>query len=184
MSVKYKFHNPEALYYITFATVNWVDVFTRNSYKDILINSFRHCIEKKGLEVYAYTIMTNHVHLIAAARGKEKLENILRDMKKFTAFEVIRAIINNPQESRREWLLELFERAGKANSHNGRYQFWQQDNHPVELSSNEMMEQKLDYIHRNAVESGIVYEPHHYIYSSAGHYAGKGNNLLPVKSLN
>src|ERR1051325_2635698 len=97
MSVKYKFHNPEALYYITFATVNWVDVFTRNSYKDILINSFRHCIEKKGLEVYAYTIMTNHVHLIAAARGKEKLENILRDMKKFTAFEVIRAIINNPR---------------------------------------------------------------------------------------
>ncbi len=138
---------------------------------------------KKGLELYAYTLMTNHVHLIAATSGKEKLENILRDMKKFTAFEIIGAIMKNPEESRREWLLQMFEKAGKANSQNTHYQFWQHDNHPIELSSNEVIDQKLNYIHNNAVEAGIVYEPHHYVYSSAGQYAGQGPGVLAVKFL-
>jgi putative transposase len=183
MSVKYKFRNPEGLHFVTFATVNWVDVFTRNIYKDILISSIKHCIEKKGLEVYAYTIMTNHVHLIIAASGTEKPENIMRDMKKFTAFEIIGAIMKNKQESRREWMMEIFEKAGKANSHNTKHQFWQQDNHPIELTTNEMMQQRLDYIHNNAVDAGIVYEPEHYVYSSAAQYAGKEQGLLPIKFL-
>jgi REP element-mobilizing transposase RayT len=183
MSVKYKFSNPEGLYFITFATVNWTDVFTRNIYKDILINSLKHCIEYKGLEVYAYTIMTNHVHLIAASSGKEKMEHIMRDMKKFTAYEIINTIKENRQESRREWLLEIFEKAGRANSNNTKYQFWQQDNHPIELQTNDMIEQRLNYIHNNAVEAGIVYEPHHYVYSSAAQYAGKETGLLPIKFL-
>ena len=183
MSVKYKFRNPEGLYFITFATVNWIDVFTRNIYKDILIKSIHYCIEQKGLEVYAYTIMTNHVHLIAASNGKEKMEDIMRDMKKFTAYEIINSIKENRQESRREWLIDLFEKAGKANSHNTKHQFWQQDNHPIELQTNEMIQQRLDYIHNNAVEAGIVYEPHHYVYSSAAQYAGKEQGLLPIKFL-
>jgi|GEM_PF-5850452 len=64
MSRSYKFHDPEGTYFITFATVEWVDVFTRRAYKNILVDSLKHCQEKKGLLLYAWVIMSNHVHLI------------------------------------------------------------------------------------------------------------------------
>jgi len=109
--------------------------------------------------------------------GTQKIvmQDILRDMKKHTAKAVLKAIADNPQESRKAWMLWMFERAGKRNPNNQQYQFWQQHNQPIELWSNEMMQQKLDYIHQNPVEAGYVAEPEHYLYSSAIDYAdGKG----------
>lgn len=73
-----------------------------------------------------------------------------------------------------------FERAGKKNSNNTRYQFWQQDYHPIELSTNDMLEQKIDYIHDNPVRSGLVYEAESYIYSSASSYAGRPEKVIDV----
>jgi hypothetical protein len=81
---------------------------------------------------------------------------------------------------RKEWLVWLFERAGKNNSNNTRYQFWQQHNHPIELSTNEIIEQKLEYIHQNPVEAGIVLRPEDYLYSSAINYAGMPEKLIEV----
>ena len=69
-------------------------------------------------------------------------------------------------------MLWMFERAGKRNPNNKNYQFWQQHNHPIEIHDNTLMEQKLEYIHRNPVESGIVREPEDYLYSSASDYCG------------
>ena len=63
MSRKYKFHNPEGVYFVSFAVQSWVDVFTRNVYKDILIENLIYCQNNKGLEIFAWSIMTNHVHL-------------------------------------------------------------------------------------------------------------------------
>ena len=96
----------------------------------------------------------------------------MRDMKKFTSFKLLRAILENPQESRREWLLKMFEEKGRRNSNNTKFQFWQQDNHPVELSSNEMMEQRLNYLHNNPIKAGFVRLAEDYLYSSANDYAG------------
>ncbi len=93
-------------------------------------------------------------------------------MKKYTSKAIIKAIEENPQESRKEWLLWFFERAGKKNSNNSKYQFWQQNNKPIELSNSKILEQKLNYIHNNPVEEGIVFESHEYRYSSAVDYAG------------
>jgi len=76
-----------------------------------------------------------------------------------------------------------FERAGKRNPNNKKYQFWQQNNHPIELFDNTIMDQKLDYIHMNPVVSGIVKEPEHYLYSSAIDYAG-GKGILPILLIN
>jgi REP element-mobilizing transposase RayT len=64
MSVKYKFHSPDGLYFISFATVFWVDVFTRPQYKDIVLQSWRHCQAEKGLQLHAWVIMTNNKHMI------------------------------------------------------------------------------------------------------------------------
>ena len=68
-------------------------------------------------------------------------------------------------------MLELFRKAGAANSRNSEYQFWRQDNHPMELYSAAFIFQKLNYIHNNPVEAGIVDRPEHYLYSSARDYA-------------
>jgi REP element-mobilizing transposase RayT len=172
VSTKYKFRNPDGLYFVTFATVGWVDVFTRKDYKDILIGSIRHCQREKGLVVYAYVIMSNHAHMIIARRGEINLEDIMRDLKKYTSSAILKAIQENEQESRREWMLEIFREAGRQNSNNVRYQFWRQDNHPIELDTNRLQDQKLEYIHNNPVEAGLVDDPKSYIYSSARDYEG------------
>jgi REP element-mobilizing transposase RayT len=180
VSRKYKIRNQDKLHFVTFTVIHWLDVFIRREYKDIFLDSLRYCQKNKGLEVCAYCIMSSHVHMIIGRNGEESLEGIIRDIKKFTSVKIIEAIKANPQESRKEWLVWLFERAGKNNGNNTRYQFWQQHNHPIELSTNEITDQKLEYIHQNPVEAGIVLRPEEYLYSSAINYAGMPEKLIEV----
>ena len=170
MSRGYKFHDQERPYFVTFSVVRWIDVFTRREYKDILVDSLNYCIENKGLELYAWVIMSNHVHLIIGTKD-QPMQDILRDIKRHTSKMLIKAISENAQESRRDWLLWFFEREGRQNPSNEIYQFWQQGNHPIELWSDSVIDQKLDYIHNNPVTAGWVDEPEHYLYSSARDYA-------------
>ncbi|MFZ7117180.1 MAG: transposase, partial [Bacteroidota bacterium] len=100
------------------------------------------------------------------------LPDIMRDLKKFTAYKNIGAIMESPQESRREWMFKLFKQAGENNSNNTNWQFWQQDNHPIELTDATMQEQRLNYIHENPVRAGFVYKAEDYVYSSACDYGG------------
>lgn len=181
MSRKYKFRNPEALYFVKFATVNWIDVFTRHVYKDILVGRLNYCIAYKGLVVYAWVVMSNHVHLVVERRG-DKLENVLRDMKKHTSKIIIDAIKENPQESRKEWMLWMFERAGSKNSSNKTYQFWQQHNQPIELTRQAFdIDNTIDYIHSNPVKAGFVERPEDYLYSSARYFSG-AKGLVNIES--
>ena len=166
MSSNYKFHDQDRPYFVTFTVVKWIDVFTRTEYRNIIVESLKYCIDNKGLQLYAWVIMSNHVHLIMGTKDK-LMQDILRDMKRHTSKIIIKAISGNIQESRRDWLLWFFERAGKGNPNNEQYQFWQQGNHPIELWSNEVIDQKLDYIHNNPVMAGWVDKPEHYLYSSA-----------------
>ena len=87
----YKIRNKEEIHFITFAVVEWIDVFTRKQYRDILLESIRYCQNEKGLILYAWCIMSNHVHLMAAAKDNN-LSDILRDFKKFTSKQIIAAI--------------------------------------------------------------------------------------------
>lgn len=91
-------------------------------------------------------------------------------MKQFTAKRILKAIEENTEESRREWMLWMFERAGKKVSSHEKYQFWQHDNHPIELNYNAILPQKLDYQHKNPVEAGLVTRPEDWLYSSAKNY--------------
>ena len=172
MPSKYKINNHQDIYFITFAVVEWVDALSRPYYKDILIDSFKHCQQNKGLIIYAYVIMNNHVHMIESAAEGYNLSDILRDMKKFTSKKIIAAIEDNIQESRKSWMLWLFRSNGERNFNNQVYQFWQQDNHPICLDNTIMLKQRLNYLHNNPVKDGIVEEPQHYVYSSARDYTG------------
>jgi putative transposase len=176
----YRFDNPDGIYFVTFAVVDWVDVFTRKQYVEIVLESLRYCQEAKGLELYAWCVMSNHVHLIASCNlPTQTLSDILRDFKKYTSKKIIEAIQTIP-ESRSEWMLHRFAWAGEHNSNNKNYQFWQQDNHPEELYSADFTQQKLRYIHENPVKAGIVDEPQHYNYSSAKDYYANQKGLLSV----
>lgn len=173
MSRNYKFHNPEGLYFVSFAVVGWLDVFTRNEYKDLIVDSLTFCQQKKGMEIHAWCIMTNHVHLIFRSIANQKPELVLGDFKRFTSRSIIKAIQENSRESRKEFLLDYFKKEAEKSSNTTNYQFWRHDNKPIELWSNEVIQQKIEYIHNNPVEEGIVFRPEDYKYSSASDYAGE-----------
>lgn len=102
MSNKYKFNDPNELYFVSFAVVYWIDLFIRNEYKEIVLKSWKHCIQQKGFEIYGWCIMTSHIHMIIGTHG-DKMENIMRDMKRYTSVNLHAAIKRHPQESRKEW---------------------------------------------------------------------------------
>jgi hypothetical protein len=104
--------------------------------------------------------------------NQNKLEDIMRDMKRHTSENLKAAIRANSQESRREWMLSIMEQAGQKNSNNSNFQLWRQDNHPIALYDPKILHQKLDYIHNNPVEAGFVEKPEDYLYSSARDYYG------------
>ena len=166
MSRKYKIHDQQDLHFLSYAVVGWVDALSRPLYKDIVVESLAYCQKAKGLQLYAWCIMNNHVHLIARAAEGFQLQDILRDHKKFTAKKIVDAIAANGQESRREWMLPMLK------TEDGAVHFWQHDLHPIWLRTPAVIEQKLNYIHMNPVKEGLVAEAHHYLYSSAAAYAG------------
>ena len=180
MSRNYKFHNSEGLYFVSFAVVGWLDVFTRNEYKDLLLESLEFCQKSKGMEIHAWCIMTNHVHLIFKSIDNQKPELILGDFKRFTSRNIIKAIQENPRESRKEFLLDYFKKEAAKSSNTTNFQFWRHDNKPIELWSNDVIQQKINYIHNNPVEGGIVFKPEDYKYSSASDYAGEKGMLKGV----
>jgi putative transposase len=178
----YQIQKDNDIYFVTFATVEWVDVFTRVVYRDIVADSLRYCQQEKGLELYAWCIMSNHVHLIASSNlPTQTLSDILRDFKKYTSKKIIEAIQTEP-ESRRDWMLWLFKSAGEDNKRNKTYQFWRQDNHAELLYGYEFSKQKLAYLHQNPVTAQIVENAEDYLYSSARNYAGR-RGLLEITYL-
>lgn len=173
MSRNYKFYNPEGLYFVSFAVVDWLDVFTRNEYKNILLDSLSFCQKEKGMEIIAWCIMTNHVHLIFRSTSEEKPELLLGNFKRYTSKSIVKAIKENFRESRKEFLLSQFKKAANNSSNVNNYQFWRHDNKPIELWSNAVIKEKVNYIHNNPVEEGLVYRSEDYVYSSAADYAGE-----------
>ena len=180
MGLSYTIKNQHAPHFITCTVHQWVDVFTRAEYVNILLNSIRYCQKHKGLEVHSWVIMSNHIHLIVSMKGEPTISDFVRDMKKHTSIEITNLIAGNDKESRRKWMLDKFSFAGERNSNNERYQFWQQDSHPICLDTSDKVMQRLNYLHDNPVRAGWVWHAWEYKYSSAIDYMGKSKGLLEV----
>jgi len=151
----YVIHDQQCIYYMTFTVVGWIDVFTRRAYRDIVIESFKFCQQNKGLRLHSYVIMTNHIHVIARANEPFHLSDIIRDFEKFTANELL-SLMQQPTESRSDWMMKRFEFSAKSNARNSVFQLWTHENHAIELLTPKFTQQKLDYIHNNPVRAGIV----------------------------
>ena len=182
MSSKYKVGEDAIAHFVTFSVIGWIDIFSRECYREIFVQSLKYCQENKGLKLHAWVIMTNHVHLIISS-DTYKLEHIVRDLKKYTSKQIIKAIEENQIESRKEWMLNIFNFVGSQNNNNKVYQFWKQDYHPIELDTAEKLSQRLDYLHNNPVRSGLVWEAWHYKYSSAIDYNTNEKGLITIDHL-
>jgi len=178
---KYKIADQQSIYFLTFTIVDWIDIFTRKDYKIIITDSLNYCVENKGLEVYAWALMSNHLHLIAKAKEGFVLSHIIRDFKKFTSKQITAKIVEIG-ESRRDWLLDKFNFEARRTRRAENYKVWRDDNHAICLEKTEWIIQRLNYIHQNPVRQLIVQYPHEYLFSSAIDYAdGKGLvNILKV----
>ena len=178
---KYYISDQHGCYFVTFTVIHWIDIFSRRNYRDIIIESLNFCIAKKGLIVYSWVIMSNHIHLIITTKNKTiKISNLICDFKKHTSKEIVKKIkiIN---ESRREWLLNAM---GKEATRIGRapnFKLWRDDNHAI-LIDGKIVDiiGKLNYIHENPVRNGIVENDWEYIYSSAKDYQINKKGLVNI----
>lgn len=179
----YSIRDQYAVHFITFAVIQWIDVFTRKEYADVVVESLKFCKKNKGLRIHAWCIMSNHVHLILSAIEPYQLSDILRDFKKYTSATITKAIAANIRESRRDWMLWIFKKAGEQNNRNKEFQFWQQNNHPIQCETNTILGSRMKYLHENPVRAGIVRKEEDYLYSSAIDYYTGGKGLIEIDFL-
>ena len=173
-------HENEKPYFVTLTVAGWIDVFSRINHKIAIINSLKYCQKNKGLEIFAWCLMSSHLHMILRSSVESELWEILRDFKKFTARKILNQIIEEP-ESRREWMLRYFEYSGKHLKRISKYKFWQDGNHAEIIYSPEFFYNKLNYIHKNPVNDMIVDKEEDYLFSSARNYADLDSLIDVIK---
>ena len=163
-------------YFMTMTVVEWIDLFTRVTQKQLIVDSLKYCQENKGLNIFGWCLMPSHLHLIANTKIPFDLDDVVRDFKRHTSKQIIFLIENEP-ESRKEWLLDKFSHAGKIHPKNKNHKVWQDKNHAIELYTEKVTWQKLKYIHRNPVVNKIVFNEQDYLFSSARNYYNLPNVL-------
>ncbi len=169
MRTRYQILESDSVYFITSTIVEWIPVFTKREYFEIIIDSLRYCRENKGLKLYAYIILDNHIHLIGSA---DNLTQIVKDFKSYTA----REIIKTAKTDNKNWLLNQLAFYKKKYKKDSKYQVWQEGYHPQMITREDIFKQKIDYIHNNPVKRGFVEEAEHWVYSSARYYlCGEGH---------
>ena len=171
MRSRYGFRNPEGTYFVTSTTVEWLPVFSSAACCNILVQSFLHCRVHKGLKIYGWVILDNHVHAVLSGPD---LSSTLRALKGFTA----QVLIEQIKRERRDWLLNQLAYYCSVHKTRSEHQVWQEGVHPQEIEGDAMMRQKLDYIHHNPVMRGLVVAPEHWRYSSAHEWLVGGHPLF------
>jgi len=165
MRTRYRIVEPGSYYFATSTIVEWIPLFTRKPYFDIIVESLQFCRKNKGLKLYAYVIMDNHVHLLISG---DNLSDIIRDFKRHTAKELIKIL----KEDGKQWVLSQLKFHKLAYKKDSNYQVWQEGFHPQIVYSDDVLHQKIEYIHDNPVRAGFVEKPEDWLYSSARNYWG------------
>lgn len=158
--------------FITFQTVDWIDLFVRPVYKQVIVHSLNHFIESKGLVVYAWCLMTHHLHLLAQAKHGS-ITNLEKEYKSFTTEKILEAIDTEPR-FRRDWILNRFETSGNLLGLMKKHVVWQTCSDPVriDIEKLDLMLDQFDFIHQNPVRDKVVDMAGEYLYSSARDYSG------------
>jgi len=149
--------------FFTATILEWKHLLKEDKYKEIIINSFRFLVVNNRVKIYSFVIMPNHLHLIWQMQPGHERQNVQRDFLKFTSQQ----IRFNMQINHAEWLKEF-----KVNAKDRRYQFWERNSLSVDLYTESVFLQKLDYIHNNPGQEkwALCELPEDYHYSSALFY--------------
>ena len=169
MTQKYPIVEPQGYYSLTLNTIDRVDIFIRPFFKQIIVESLNYFIEKKGLIVYGWCLMTNHLHLIVEAKDGHDLPGLIRDFKTFTAKIILEDLIAE-SDIRRAWIMKKIREAALFD----KLEVWENEEHRVQVSAseNEDIHECLKQIHHNPVRNKIVESPEDYLHSSARNYVG------------
>ncbi|WP_411132547.1 hypothetical protein AAFX34_13610 [Vibrio vulnificus] len=168
---RYTITDPQQAHFITLTVLHWIPVFTRPATVEILLDSFRF-LSKDGLKVYAWVILENHCHFVLQSKA---LDRDIARLKSWTA----KTLIQHLAENNVRQILDQLAFYKKAHKGDRAYQFWQEGVHPELIQGEDMMRQKIEYIHQNPVKRGYVDEAAHWRYSSARDYLGQ-QGLLEV----
>ncbi|TVR02145.1 MAG: transposase [Desulfovibrionales bacterium] len=163
---RYVIQEPDKPHFLTCTVVEWLPVFTRPDAVQIILDSWTYQRLHDGLQIYGYVILENHLHFVAQA---PRLDKCLGSFKSYTAARLIELL----ETSKAERLLIRMRFAKQAHKRDREYQFWQEGSHAEMVYSEDMMRQKLEYIHFNPVKRGYVDLPEHWRYSSARNYLGQ-----------
>ncbi|WP_455755979.1 REP-associated tyrosine transposase [Sulfurimonas sp.] len=162
---RYKIHEPTAPYFVTCTILHWIPIFTRLESTEIIFESLKYLQKSDNLKVHAYVILENHLHLVASS---DDLANSMRKFKAHTAKEILKLL----QANNIKTILEQLAFYKKAHKKNTTYQLWQEGIQPKLISSDKMMNEKINYIHQNPVKRGYIEDAVHWRYSSARDYDG------------
>ncbi|MBI2431931.1 MAG: transposase [Candidatus Hydrogenedentes bacterium] len=176
MRSRYRMVDSEGLYFLTSTVVEWLPAFIGSRECEILLESLAFCRKDKGLRLYAYVIMENHLHLVAEAPD---LSGVVQSFKRHTARELVQAA----ETARRDWLLNQWSYYKKKYKRESTYQVWQEGVHPQLIQDDAMLTQKIEYIHNNPVRRGWVDLPEHWRYSSARNYLLQDHSVLEIDQL-
>jgi REP element-mobilizing transposase RayT len=169
---RYKIYDETAPHFLTCTVLNWMPLFTRPQTTDIILEAMHHRQEQNEWKVYGYVILENHLHMIVQS------ENLSVELPRFKSFTA-RKLIDHLTENHAEHLLKQLAFFRKQHKQDRDYQLWEEGSHPQIIEKEEVLRQKLEYIHQNPVKRGYVDEAEHWRYSSARNYAGMAG-LIPV----
>lgn len=147
--------------FFTASIKGYYQLLQHDKYKDIVINSLKFLVEDKRIKLFAFCIMPDHIHLIWQMQPLIHPQHVQRDFLKYTAQQINLDL----QKHHPEVLLQF-----KSNANDRTYQFWKRRALSIELRTDKVYQQKLDYIHCNPVKAGFCKLPEEYNYSSALFY--------------
>lgn len=154
-------------HFFTATNLNWKKLLARDKYKEIVIESMRFLVDDKRVIIYGFVIMDNHIHIIWQLQAGRKRNDVQRDFLKYTAQSIKKDMMKHHPDELKEFLVNAKDR---------KYQFWERNPLSVEIWSENVLLQKLKYIHENPVRAGICKYPDDYKYSSVLLYKfGKDN---------
>jgi len=162
---RYKVYEPTIPHFITCTILHWIPIFTRTQTTDIIFQSLKYLQKSDNLKIHAYVILENHLHLIVQS------DNIAKSMAKFKSFTA-REIINYLKKENAKSILEQLAFYKKAHKTGSEFQLWQEGIQPKQIISEQMMLERINYIHNNPIKRGYVDDSVHWRYSSARDYEG------------
>ena len=170
--------NENETHFLTITIIEWIDIFTKPQYSQIIINSLKYCQKNKGLLLSEFVIMTNHLHLIARAKEKYKLSQIISDFKKHTTREILKEL----EKDNRKYILNLIENSfSKKKDYQD--QIWQRENYPEPIINEKFLNEKIKYIYNNPLKKEYVAKQEEWVYSSARNRILNDNSIIQLDNL-